>query len=245
MAHNFLQLNESKGELLLLGSPTRVARLPNTLGNLATLAKSQVRNLGVMFDSDLSFDNQVGAVVRACFFQLRLISRIKHFVSYHDLHKLILTLVFSKLDYCNALYEGITDKAISRLQLVQNAAARLLTGARRRESISPVLASLHWLPIKQRITFKTLMFVYKALNGLAPDYITELLQYTSPARELRSADQRRLNVPRTNLVTRGDRAFSVAGPTLWNKLPLTLRSAPDLPAFKRDLKTHLFQHPGL
>ena len=87
------------------------------------------------------------------------------------------------------------------------------------------------------------MLVYKALNGLAPDYITELLQYTSPARNLRSAALRHLDIPRTNLVTRGDRAFTVAAPTLWNGLPLVLRSAPDLPSFKRDLKTYMFQQP--
>ena len=188
MAQNFLQLNEGKGELILLGSPTRVARISNNLGNLATLAKPQVRNLGVVLDSDLRFDDQVGAVVRSCFFQLRLISRIKPFLSPQDLQKLIITLIFSKLDYCNALYQGIAEKTISRLQIVQNAAARLLTGTRKRDSISPVLASLHWLPVKQRVTFKTLMFVYKALNGLAPDYIADLIHYTSPARDLRSAD---------------------------------------------------------
>ena len=87
------------------------------------------------------------------------------------------------------------------------------------------------------------MLVYKALNGLAPDYITELLQYTSPARNLRSAALRHLDIPRTNLATRGDRAFAVAAPTLWNGLPLALRSAPDLPSFKRDLKTYMFQQP--
>ena len=133
---------------------------------------------------------------------------------------------------------------MNRLQMVMNAAARLSTGTRLRDHISPVLASLHWLPVRQRVEFKTLMFTYKALNGLAPDYITELLQYTATSRPLRSSDQRLLHVPRSNLVSRGDRAFAVAAPQLWNALPLDIKTAPDLASFKKDLKTHFCKKLG-
>ena len=195
MAKNFLQLNESKGELILFGPPAAVARITAGLCDLTALLKPQVRNLGVVFDPDLRFSRQVSTVVSSCFFQLRLIAKIKPFLSFQDLHRLIILLVFSRLDYCNSLYTGISEETISRLQLVQNAAARLLKGTKRREHISPILASLHWLPVRQRVQFKTLMFVYKALNGLAPEYITELIQYTSTSRTLRSGDQRLLNTP--------------------------------------------------
>ncbi len=78
-------------------------------------------------------------------------------------------LYTSRLDYCNSLYYGI-----SHLQLVQNAAARLLEGKRKYEHITPILMSLHWLPVKYRIDFKIVLFVYKALNNLAPQYLTGL-----------------------------------------------------------------------
>ena len=84
-------------------------------------------------------------------------------------------VISSRLDYCNALYVGVSQSSLSRLQLVQNAAARLLTNTNRREHITPVLNSLHWLPVPYRIDFKLLMFVFKALNGLAPLYLSELL----------------------------------------------------------------------
>ena len=67
------------------------------------------------------------------------------------------------------------DNKAERLQLVQNAAARLLTNTNRREHITPVLNSLHWFSVPYRIDFKLLMFVFKALNGLAPLYLSELL----------------------------------------------------------------------
>lgn len=86
-------------------------------------------------------------------------------------------MLISRLDYCNVLYLGVSQSLLSRLQLVQNAAARLLTGTKKREHISPVLVSLHWLPVKYHIQFKALLFVSKGLHGLAPPYISDLLSF--------------------------------------------------------------------
>ncbi len=133
---------------------------------------------------------------------------------------------------------GVSQSLLSRLQLVQNAAARLLTGTRKREHISPVLISLHWLPVKYRIHFKSLLFVYKGLHGLAPSYISDLLFYCNASRELRSNSSLQLTVPRTRLKLKGDRAFSVAAPQLWNNLPSYIRSAPTYADFKSLLKTY-------
>ena len=148
--------------------------------------------------------------------------------------------ITSRLDYCNALYLGASQASISRLQLVQNAAARLLTGTRRQEHITPVLASLHWLPVRFRVDFKILLFAFKCLNGLAPTYLSDLLEPYVPSRTLRSSDQLLLAVPKARLKLRGNRAFAVAAPKLWNDLPLHVRQAPTLLAFKSRLKTHFY-----
>lgn len=89
--------------------------------------------------------------------------------------KVVHALITSRLDYCNSLYFGIDQCSVRRLQLVQNAAARLLTGTRRRDHITPVLSSLHWLPVVFRIQFKMLLLVFKSLHNLAPSYLTDLL----------------------------------------------------------------------
>lgn len=106
-------------------------------------------------------------------------------------------------------------------------------------NISP-LASLHWLLIRYRTDFKLLLTVYKTLHGLAPLYLSDLLHLHIPSRALRSADQLLLEVPRSRLKTRGDRAFAVAVPKLWNCLPLHIRAAESVGSFKSLLKTHLF-----
>ena len=135
---------------------------------------------------------------------------------------------------------GVSGSSIARLQLVQNAAARVLTGTRKFEHISPILASLHWLPVHFRIYLKIILFAFKSLNGLAPLYLSKLLHPYPTCRSLRSADQLLLRVPKTKLKLRGDRAFSVAAPKLWNNLPLHIRQASSLSNFKTLLKTLLF-----
>ena len=146
-----------------------------------------VTNLGVTIDSDFKFDKQVNSVLKSSFYHLRLLSKVKPFLSFNLFKQVMHAFISSRLDYCNALYSGISQKALHRLQLVQNFAARLLTGSKKRDHITPVLASLHWLPVNFRIDFKILLFVFKALNGLAPPYITGLIQMYHPPAEVRGS----------------------------------------------------------
>ncbi len=123
-------------------------------------------------------------MVKGSFFHLRSIAKLKQFLPHKDLETVIHAFLTSRLDYCNSLYCGLPQTVIFRLQIVQNAAARLLTGTKKRDHISPILASLHWLPVNFRIDFKIAVFVYKALSGLAPKYISDLLIPYSPQRAL-------------------------------------------------------------
>ena len=118
--------------------------------------------------------------------------------------------------------------------------ARLVTGAKRNDHSDPILRNLHWLPINERLTFKLLIFTYKALNGLAPIYILELLEPYLPPQLLCSAQRNLLKVPYTRTITYGNRAFSYAAPTLWNSLPEPVKTAESLCIFKTALKTFLF-----
>ena len=126
-------------------------------------------------------------------------------------------------------------------QLVMNTAARVVTCTRKYDHITPVLIKLHWLPVYYRVIFKVLLLVFKALNGLAPHYVSDLLNKRVSVRSLRSNSQELLNITRSRTKTYGDRAFSVAGPRLWNELPLDIRTILDVNAFTRSLKTYLFR----
>ena len=164
-------------------------------------------------------------VTQSCFFHLRNISKIKPILTTQDLEKIIHAFVSSRLDYCNGLYTNLNSSSIHKLQLIQNTAARILTNTNRKAHITPVLAQLHWLPIKSRINFKIILTTYKALHGLAPVYISELLIAKPNVRALGSSDKDLLLIPATKRRTKGDRAFAVVAPTLWNALPQSIKNA--------------------
>lgn len=154
---------------------------------------------------------------------------------------LVHAFISSRLDYCNALYTCLNKSSMEKLQVVQNAAARLLSKTNRRSHITPVLKALHWLPISFRVQFKILTITYRALHHQAPSYIQDLFHIHSPGRSLRSSGQDLFIVPRTRFKTRGDRAFCVVAPRLWNSLPLVLRALDTVENFSKHLKTHLFR----
>lgn len=162
-----------------------------------------VTNLGVKLDEYFKLDAQVNEVVKSGCFQLRLLSMIKPFVPFSAFERVVHTFIMTFLDYCNSLYVGIiltltlTLDSLSRLQLVQNAAVHPLTGPHKRNHICPVLVSLHWLPVQMRIHFKILLFVCKALHGLAPISIVDLLKPYSWSRALMSSDQSPPLIPKS------------------------------------------------
>jgi len=117
--------------------------------------------------------------------------------------------------------QWISGQLLQRLQAIQNAAARLITGARRSQHMTSILCQLHWLPIQQHTLYKTAVLVYKCRHGMAPSYLSTYCMPTSSHDgrcHLRSAVSGQLAVPRTT-TNYGDRSFTVSGPATWNSLP--------------------------
>ena len=143
-----------------------------------------------------------------------------------------------RLDCCNSLLAGVADVHLRRLQSLQNAAARLVSGARRHDHITPILATLHWLPVRERVTFKTAVLVWNCLHDVAPRYLVDLCVPTAATagrRLSRSAVSGALMVPWTRTST-GQRSFAVYGLRTWNRLPPALRLPElSLSSFKRQL----------
>jgi hypothetical protein len=244
-ATNRLQFNDSKADAIVISSKsarTKPAPLPLTVGDVPINPSAVVRNLGVMVDSHLTMDDQIRDLCRKAFYQLSRIARIKRHLSPASITQLIHAFVLSHLDYGNALLAGATAGRLDRLQRVQNCAARLVTGTKKYESITPHLKSLHWLPVPLRIDFKIAVLCFQCVNGTAPLYLSELISLYSPRSSvtLRSSSTLKLKIPASRTVSYGDRAFAVYGPRLWNSLPPDIRCSQTLVQFKSRLKTHLF-----
>ena len=167
-------------------------------------------------------------VVKSSFYNLRNIAKIRSTLAHPSAEALIHAFISAHLDYCNSLLYSISTSLINRLQLVQNASARLLTHTKSWHHITP---DLHWLPVSHQINYKILVLTYKALHQLAPPYLTNLLSPYQPSRSLRSIWAGLLSTPKSNLRSFGDRAFSRAAPRLWNSLPQDIRDSESLANF--------------
>ena len=149
-------------------------------------------------------------------------------------------IALSKLDYCNGLLCGTSVANLRRLQKVQNKLARIATGTARRAHVTPVLASLHWLPVQQQVTYKVATLIFKVRSSNRPAYLRSILQDYIPGRALRSTAHNLLLERRTKTTT-GATAFGAVAPKLWNSLPQEVRNSDSLPFFQNNLKTYFFR----
>uniref|UniRef100_A0AAQ4REA4 Uncharacterized protein n=1 Tax=Gasterosteus aculeatus aculeatus TaxID=481459 RepID=A0AAQ4REA4_GASAC len=221
-------------------SPTQ--DLTVNFGNSLLTPTLSARNLGVTIDSQLSLTPNITATTRSCRYTLYNIRRIRPLLTQKAAQVLIQALVISRLDYCNSLLADLPATAIRPLQLIQNAAARLVINLPKFSHTTPLLRSLHWLPVAARIQFKTLVLTYHAVNGSGPAYIQDMVKPYIPTRTLRSAPAKLLVPPslRAKHSTRSQ-LFAVLAPKWWNELSEDTRTAESLHIFRRKLKTHLFR----
>ena len=209
-----------------------------TIGSSTIKPSKVIRNLGVYFDNTKTLSFHIDNVRRSVLFHIRNLWRIRKFIDTATCPHAACALVLSRIDYCNVLFTCLSAKNTSRLQRLQNSGARVVFAVGRRTEAEPLLRTLHWLPVPQRVIFKILLYVYKALNEQAPLYITELFSYYTPARPLLSStDLSRLVVPKVHSVA-GERRFAVAAAKAWNCLPECIRTTQSTNVFKKSLKTH-------
>ena len=109
----------------------------------------------------MSFTDQINSLSKSCHFHIRDIRRIRHLLPLSAATALANSLVSSKLDYCNSLYNGISHANLNKIQRIQNTLAHVVTNTSKFEHITPILKKLHWLPIKQRIDYKLCLRTYK------------------------------------------------------------------------------------
>ncbi|CAM4278654.1 unnamed protein product [Leuciscus chuanchicus] len=242
MKEHHLQLNLAKTELLVLpANPSLQHDFTIQLESSLITPSRSVRNLGVTFDDQLTFTDHISKTARSCRFALHNIRKIRPFLTEHATQLIVQALVISRLDYCNALLAGLPACATKPLQMIQNAAARLVFNEPKRAHVTPLFISLHWLPLAARIKFKALTLAYRTITGSAPSYFHSLLRVYIPTRHLRSVNERRLVVPSQKATKSLSRTFSFTVPCWWNALSTLIRNAESLTTFKKQLKTNLFR----
>ena len=247
MLQNKLRLNDGKTETMCIASNNTLSKVtPESLhaGECEVPFQPSVRDLGVTLDSTLSMHGHISLICKSAHYQLRKIRSISSLLPQSAIIQLVVSLILSRVDYCNSLLAGLPNSEIKRLQLILNNAARMIFKARKHQHISPFLMKLHWLPVTARITYKIATLAYKHFEGTLPEYLSSSLHTYTPARSLRSGQERLLVLPpisdaRTKSF--GERSFNYQAPVIWNSLPSSIRNASSLAAFKSNLKTYLFK----
>ena len=154
----------------------------------------------------------------------------------------LLMLCMSHLDYLNAVLYGIPNKILNKYQRIQNMCAKLALGKSKYDSSTECLKTLHWLPIRQQIEFKSLVLTHMCINNSAPGYLQDLILVKVQNRvNMRSRSMGvLLNIPKVKQTTFAARSFRYIALRLWNSLPTDIRCTTNLDKFKALLKTNLF-----
>ena len=226
-----LQLNDNKTELFWFGTAVNLRNMASHTGDIrigqsVVTLTLVVRDLGVLFDAELSMREHICKITQTCFYHLRKLRSVRHKLGHDVTARFVSAFVLSRLDYCNAVLAGLPASTLAPLQRVIHAAARTRAPSVAVWSRYHRSARLHWLPIIQRLDYKLCMLIPRFPLVPLPLYLTNLLTAYAdiPSKAaLRAYTSGDYVVPRTRLKL-GERAFSVAAPLAWNRLstPLNL-----------------------
>ena len=250
MVGNFMKLNESKTELLVLGKSKvlKDCKMEVTVqfGN-STVTPTECKgdswkSLGVKFDKSLTMERQINSVKQKCSWTMMNLRTIGRYLDVEVKLMMVTQLVISKLDYCNSLYMNLPKTRLNKLRSTLNGAIRFIYNIKdRSEDLLPYYKRAHILPLDQRIFFKVCLLTYKAVYGISPAYIRNLVEIENPLTTARTrskieGDCYRLKTPKTTNSKIDQRRFTNYAPTAWNSLPWDKRSLRNADSFKGNLK---------
>ena len=218
---NGMKINAAKTELMVVGGrsalltaerdPVQVQFLGETLQTVST-----VKNLGVIFDSRLSFEPHIDHVIAKCFGILIGLMHAKHVLPSHVLPTILDALVLSHVRYCSQVFGCATKTALKRLQRVQNFAARVISGRRKFDHISDVINDLEWLPIAKMVDMNDMCLLHKVISTGQPEALRRDVLYNRDVSERRTRQSDHLYVTRTR-TSLGQRAFMHRACKLYNR----------------------------
>ena len=224
MARNMLKLNDEKTEFIISGTCQQLKKIDNITISKNIIPAEHVRNLGFLMDKFCKNIKHINYLSSSLCHQLRNIQNIRGKLDFDTVKTVVQALILSKLDYCNSLLIGTPECHLSWLQCVQNMACRVVCNLRKYDHVSALMYSLHWLKVRECVTYKIAYLVHCCKIGSALQYLIDVLPIANRICSLRSSTSG--NIPsskcQTSLVSEG--SFSAAGPRIWNSLPPGVQS---------------------
>ena len=236
---NKMHINYTKTTCMVMGTRHGLLDLPvlkikidgHDISNV-----SQQKLLGLLIDNKLTFSAHIDNLCSALSSKISLLRQLSAYVTADVLKKFYQGYILPLIDYGSIAWSETSSANIERILKLQKRAARIILRADFNTSSSIMFTELGWQPIYKRMKYNKAVFIYKALNGFTPEYITSLLRPVAETydRRLRSSVNGTLAVPRSR-TSLYDRSFSVSAPRLWNSLPVSLRHSTSLNVFKNNL----------
>jgi hypothetical protein len=175
---NHLLLIADKSELIFIGTSAQLSVVATESVKVAGAklpVSTKIKSLGVIVDSRLLLDSQVNAIVRACNYHIWALRRISRLATVDVAKSLACSIIGARLDYCNSLLNCTSNRNIAIQQRLQNSLASVVLQMPRSAHTTPLLQSLHWLLVRQRIQYKLAVLAYKAKFISTPPYLHSLL----------------------------------------------------------------------
>ena len=242
---NGLLLNPKKTQCIFIGNRQLLSRIPpDTFINcngVRIYPSTHVKNLGVYFNRYMLFDVHIAELGKKITGMLIFINRVSDCFDKTTRKTVVQSLVLSMLNYCISIWGCTNKNVIHSAQKLQNFAAKIaFGGARKYDHVTPILKELEWMTIKHKYVFEKCSIVYKAVNGLYPEWYLKFHTVRENTGS-RTRQENKLNVQGTRTDS-GARATAVCGPKFWNDLPHDLIKSKSLPVFKASLKNLLLKN---
>ena len=237
---NKLTLNTSKTEFMLIGSRQRLRTLQGSpslmIGEEPIKQVNYTKSLGVFIDHNLSWNIHIERLCKKIASGIGALKRTRPFVPYHTLLSIFNSLVQPHFDYCSVVWGNCSKTLSTKLQKLQNRAARIITYSNFDVNADLLIDRLGWKKLDSQRQIHRATMVYKSLNGLAPHYLREKFveRNTLTDYSLRDSEGKlAIPLPHTNFMKN---SFSYSGAVLWNTLPVELRQASSLRTFRSGCK---------
>ena len=188
-----------------------------------------------MLDPNLTYNAHISQLVSSCLAKLVQISRVKHSFDKESLSLMIKSLVFSKMFYCSSVWANTSSCNIKKLQLIQNFASRIITGAAKFDHVTPLLRQLSWLSVKQQLYLRDSVMTYKCVNNLTPMYLSSNVNQRTTIHSRYTRNRNDLAIPLFRTVS-GQRSFAYRSVKIWNDLKSPLKSSTSVATFKKKLR---------
>ena len=235
--------NPDKTKFVIFGSRPLVSKVEglhlSLLGKELAPAKS-AKDLGVILDSNVTYDDHVTKTVFTCMSRLDQINRVKHVLDKDTLTIVVNCLVFSKLFYCSNVWSNTTESNLDKVQKVQNFACRIISGVKKFDHITPVLRAMQWLPIRQLLYYRNAVMAFNCVTGCAPDSLKDQFIKCSDVSTRTTRNSQKLQIPLLKSAS-GQRSSYYRTVKIWNSLDPSLKLSKTLQEFKRKLKNFLLK----